>query len=111
MPLMCARCGKPEPQYGGYCRKCIGHGTWMHAIKHAWDPNQVRIKGHLYDIRPELAPDPRYPSSTSGQGFGGRKFVVRFHDGRVVETENLWMIGPIPEEYRAALPDNAKFVT
>jgi len=111
MPPTCARCGKVNPQYGGYCKKCIGHATWLHAIQHAWDPSQARIKGHLYDIRPEPIPDKRYPHSKSGQGFAGRPFTIRFFsDGRLVKTENLWSIGPIPDEYREALPDNAEFI-
>lgn len=111
MPLTCARCGKVDPQYGGYCKKCIGHATWLHAIQHAWDPSQARIKGHLYDIRPVPVPDKRYPQSKSGQGFSGRPFTIRFFaDGRLVKTENLWSIGPIPDEYREALPDNAEFI-
>jgi hypothetical protein len=111
MPPACARCGKRDPQHGGYCKKCIGHATWLHAIQHAWEPAQVRIKGHLYDIRPEIPPDKRYPEPTGGKGFGGRSFTIRFFsDGRIVKTGNLWSIGPIPEEYREALPDNAEFV-
>ena len=110
MPPTCARCRKPNPEYGGYCKKCIGHATWLHAIQNAWDPTQARIKGHLYDIRPEPYPDKRRPQSKSGQGFAGRPFMIRFFDDRVVRTENLWSIGPIPEEYRKALPDNAEFI-
>jgi len=109
MPPECAHCGKADPQYGGYCRACVGHATWMHAIQHAWDPSQVRIDGYMYDIRAELPPIPSVPEPTGGKGFGGRRFIIRFHDGRVVETRNLWMIGIIPDEYREALPDNAVF--
>lgn len=109
MPPLCARCEKPNPQYGGYCKECVGHATWMHAIQHAWDPNQVRVDGYMYDVRPETPPTPGFREPTGGKGFGGRRFVIRFHDGRVVETRNLWMIGIIPDEYREALPDNAVF--
>lgn len=110
MPPLCARCRKPNPEYGGYCGKCIGHATWLHAIQHAWDPAQARIKGHLYDIRPTPKPDSRHLQHTSSQGFAGRSFTIRFFDDRVVKTENLWSIGPIPEEYRKALPNNAEFI-
>lgn len=111
MPPLCERCHKPNPEYGGYCKKCISHATWLHAIQHAWEPAQARIKGHLYDIRPEPIVDKRYPEPTGGKGFGGRPFTIRFFaDNRIVKTENLWSIGPIPEEYRKALPDNAEFV-
>jgi hypothetical protein len=76
----------------------------------AWNPNQVRIGGKLYRVLPEPPPDPRAPfPSTSGYGFGGARFKIRFHDGRRVETRNLWSYGEIPGEYREALPDNAVF--
>ena len=44
------------------------------------------------------------------RGFGGRKFTVLFHDGRLVETCCLWHQGEIPEMFREWLPDNAIFV-
>ena len=112
MPPLCARCGKPDPKYGAYCKRCIAHKAWLEAIRHAWDPNQVRIDGVLYDIGPELKLDPRYPRQPrGGQGLGGRALTIMFRDGRVVRTRNLWEIGPIPKEYREALPDNADFFT
>lgn len=111
MPPTCARCGKADPQYRGYCKKCLSHATWLHAIQHAWDPAQVRIKGHLYDIRPEVSSEKSYPEPTGGKGFGGHLFSIRFFsDGRIVKTSNLWSIGPIPDEYQKALPDNAEFL-
>lgn len=44
------------------------------------------------------------------KGFGGRKFTVLFHDGRIVETTNLWCQGEIPDRFRKWLPDNAVFL-
>jgi hypothetical protein len=41
------------------------------------------------------------------RGFAGRRFVIRFHDGRIVETTNLWSNGIIPEHFRDRLLDNA----
>jgi hypothetical protein len=49
-------------------------------------------------------------NSAPFRGFGGRKFTVLFHDGRIVETSCLWHQGEIPEEFRKWLPDNAIFV-
>lgn len=44
------------------------------------------------------------------RGYGGKKFVIQFNDGRTIETTNLWCQGVIPQEYRHILSDNAIFV-
>ena len=49
-------------------------------------------------------------SNTCFKGFGGAKFTIRFHDGRVVKTDNLWCQGDIPERFRDELPDNAVLI-
>ena len=43
------------------------------------------------------------------KGFGGRQFKVKFNDGRVIQTKNMWFQGDIPEEFRDRLSDNAVF--
>lgn len=40
-------------------------------------------------------------------GFGGRRWVVRFHDGRTVETNNLWHNGVVPALFLDRFPVNA----
>jgi DNA-directed RNA polymerase subunit RPC12/RpoP len=49
-------------------------------------------------------------NSAPFRGFGGRKFTVVFHDGRMIETSCLWHQGEISEMFRQWLPDNAIFV-
>ncbi|MCM2285790.1 MAG: hypothetical protein NDI81_13470 [Desulfobacula sp.] len=50
-------------------------------------------------------------ANTSGpRGFGGKRFVINFNDGRTVETCNLWFQGEISRQFRARLPDNARFI-
>ena len=44
-----------------------------------------------------------------GGGFGGRKFVIKMNDGKIVETNDLWYQGVIPEYFKSKLPDNATF--
>ena len=44
-------------------------------------------------------------------GHSGRRFWIKYLDGRTITTNNLWYQGEIPEEYRSALPDNAEFYT
>lgn len=41
------------------------------------------------------------------KGFGGTRWSIRFHDGRVVVTDSLWHMGKVPPEWREQLPDNA----
>lgn len=48
--------------------------------------------------------------SVSSRGFGGAKYVIRFHDGREVVSTNLWYQGPIPPALHYMFPDNAEFV-
>lgn len=44
-------------------------------------------------------------------GYGGRKFKIKMLDtGKIVETNNLWCQGDVPEEYKSRLPDTAEFV-
>lgn len=43
-------------------------------------------------------------------GFDGRRFKIKFNDGRIIETNNLWHNGDVPEWCRKDLPDNAEFV-
>ncbi len=44
------------------------------------------------------------------KGFGGRRFTIVFHDGRVVETSCLWHQGEIPKKFKGRLLDNAIFL-
>lgn len=62
----------------------------------------ARIKNNHYVIHPD--------GSTSFEGFGGRKHVIRFDNGEEVTTHNLWHQGEIPQRFRSHLPNNAVFV-
>lgn len=64
----------------------------------------VRVNGTHYLIGDENA-DPR-----GFRGFGGTRFYIRFNDGRLVQSTNLWCQGEIPKAYRDRLPDNAAFL-
>ena len=43
------------------------------------------------------------------RGFGGAHFTIKFHDGTVIETTNLWCQGDIDKEWKHCFPDNADF--
>lgn len=107
----CKLCGKLE--HAGYIKDtkerlianavCFDCDFWDSKLKLLNDPKVVRIKGFHYSIGPA--------TGCSMLGFGGRLFRIKFFDGRIVETNNLWCQGEIPERFREALPDNARFAT
>jgi len=92
------------------CFKC-NHWRMNHELdldpkvrgEHKW----AVINGHHYVIAPPAN------SNVMFAGFGGSKFKIKFQDGTIVETSNLWHQGDIKEahpHWRELMPDNAKFV-
>lgn len=78
----------------------FGRQFWNEKIAIKDDPRVARVSGTHYQIGDENAKGMR--------GFGGARAIIRFHDGRVVESSNLWTQGQIPLAYRDQLPDNAE---
>lgn len=113
----CQWCGKHEElhwvkdvdDYLTETQLCFNCGFWLHYIMLApvgrTEEGQriARINGHHYVIAPDS------PRPGLGDGFGGRRTTIRFHDGMVVTTRNLWSQGEIPERFRDHLPDNAEW--
>ena len=108
--ITCHVCGKSEePSWGddtnaemrrrSLCFTCL---FWTHHLESPL-PHSVVIAGVHYVIGDE-AP------LGSTRGFGGQRYVIRFPDGSVTETTNLWMQGRIPDAFREQLPDTAAFV-
>lgn len=101
----CATCDdvmidkKSHPYLKDNCFTC---NFWAEKIEAVNDPRSVRIDGGHYWIGDE---DP----TNRFRGFGGRRFNIKFHDGREVQTTNLWHQGQIPEHFRDILPDNAEW--
>ena len=83
---------------------CHGCHFWTDLFRRGevGEIRSVRVDGAHYVIGDG---DPRL----SMRGYGGRRFVVQFFDGRVIETTNLWHQGFVPEHFRSRLPDNASF--
>jgi hypothetical protein len=89
--------------------------TWLDNCDEHWsrtladdatEPDRVVIVRHVhYRYAPDLAARNRDLA-----GFAGRLFRIRFHDGREIETRNLWEGGTIPPAWRGRLPDNAIFL-
>jgi len=77
---------------------CFNCAFWVNKIEEKSN-NRVIIDGHHY-----------VACSGNGGGMGGRKFKIRFNDGREIEATNLWSQGEIPEIFRDQLSDNAEFM-
>lgn len=78
---------------------------WLDKLEIKDDQKTARIDGVHYRVGPENAPYGEW-----FRGFSGRKFIIKFHDGRKVVTTNLWCQGHIPMKMREQLPDNAEFI-
>lgn len=84
------------------CFNCL---FWTEKLDIKNDMDVVRIAGNHYTIAPD---EPKgYRGFT---GFGGRRFEIKFSDGRQAVTHNLWHQGHIPQHFKKRLPDNAEFV-
>lgn len=55
----------------------------------------------------QIAKDWHAKTRKSGLGCGGALVIVRFNDGRVVITNDLWGQGDLPDDYAALLPNDA----
>lgn len=44
------------------------------------------------------------------KGFSGQHFTIEYFDGRIVETDDLWLNGTIDPEWKDQFPNNAKFL-
>ena len=82
--------------------ECFHDHFWQEHIKNH-DDQTVIVNGTRYHYT--YLEEKGYFS-----GHGGREFKIKFHDGRIVQTRNLWCQGNIPEKYREQLPDNAIFL-
>ncbi len=104
----CELCGNkftricvPESYIGNLCFDC---SFWTKKIEMSEEDEARRVIVNNQHYR--------LGSNNSGpfRGFGGRKFTVLFHDGRIVETSNLFHQGEIPKRFKKYFPDNAVFV-
>lgn len=111
--VACVECGDPDPHQCTTDRErrlaeqvCGTCDFWRMRLRYHGEPkpNHVVTDGWVcYSIG-----DGR--GSASCRGFGGAKFTVRFHDGRTVETEDLWYGGIVPERFRDRFTPNAQVI-
>ena len=104
----CRCCGKtyiknldPDVYLKGNCFDC---SFWLFKTEFHEDlaNRRVVVDGNHYMIS---AVADTYPL-----GFGGELFIIKFFDGRIIKTNNLWSQGSIPDRFREMLPDNAVFL-
>lgn len=82
----------------GICYSC---DFWIEKWNMRNDDNVVRIDNQHYIIS---------SNQDRSKGMSGSGFVIKFDDGRILTTYNLWHQGQIPERFRSILPNNAKFI-
>ena len=82
---------------------CFYCNLWTKRAPRTPDDNVAIIHGNYFTIGDEKGP-------ASMRGYGGRRFTIRYHDGRQVETTDLWDGGRVPEHFRDRLPDDAEFM-
>ena len=84
---------------------CFSCDFWVEKINIKNRNDVIRINQQHYIIGSETA-----ETIGSFRGFNGRKFKIRFLDGREIITTNLWSQSRIPDLFKERLPDNAIFV-
>ena len=106
--MICEICGtKFEKQlWGGEFSQCCSKHCFTTKF---WDgickekEEHVVINGVCYAVEDDPV--------NGFLGYSGRKFKIKMFDtGEVIETNNLWCQGDVPEEYKSRLPNTAEFV-
>lgn len=111
--VQCVECG--EQDEAGYmepikssmvnrslCFYCL---FWTEYAESYHQPDQVVVNGKHYVIG-----DEQQAGNRRWRGFGGSPFNIRFFNGRMVRSTNLWHQGDIPERFKERMPNNAEFV-
>ena len=100
----CMMCGKEHddarlalPLLHGMCFSC---SFWYRILKGRRP--YVVIDGHCYRVAPE--------DRGGFRGFGGFEYTIKFNDGNVVKTTNLWHRGKVDCEFMPFFPNTAEFV-
>lgn len=100
---------------------CFTCNFWLEKLNLSEDPNIVRcvanrtggvLTHYVIGTEPSEATLRQKRSNMYGSSFGhaGGKFIIKFNDGRIVTTHNLWCQGAIPEYFQPFLPANAVFL-
>lgn len=124
MANKCTNCGKedyainytncPEKRAMDEQGMCFGCAYWVALVKRLEkNLRWCRINGKSLTASSALKPgQPAVSQSRRGKlkGHGGREFCIKFHDGRLIRTDDLWLQGTIPDWLRETHPDNAVYI-
>lgn len=86
---------------------CFNCNFWydrLKALQADTDHRCAVIDGDMYNVADSKNTD------IQCNGFAGRKFTIRFHDGFEVTTNNLWHNGAISPFYIHLFKQNAVFI-
>jgi hypothetical protein len=89
---------------------CFNCDFWNEKVSKANDPRSVRVLtengevDHYFIVKDEPLSESRFA------GHGGREFTIKFNDGRIVKTRNLWCQGSVSKHFVDRLPVNAEFI-
>ncbi len=106
--MRCVICGK-EIEKSRYSNavlcsgKCFDAYFWRKIV--AEKNKHIIINGSCYCDAGNI----ENPSRYEFLGHSGRRFWIRFFNGKEITTNNLWYQGQIPDEFRSELPDTAEF--
>lgn len=104
---ICPSCGKSYTRRHtphSYIRNnCFDCSFWLEKTDY---PDDIKNHQVIIDSQHYLF----HETDSFIKGFGGRRFKIQFFDGRIIETNNLWFQGEIPDQFRSILQDNAVFL-
>ena len=79
---------------------CFSCNFWYRILKGRRP--YVVINGHCYRIAPE--------DRVGFRGHGGWEYTIKFNNGNVVKTTNLWHKGKVDCEFLPFFPNTAEFI-
>lgn len=110
----CVLCGAPDSGYWNMLTRermlaeqlCFLCDGWLRiAEKHNGTPQQVVTPEYQHYVIGKGG------GPASCRGFGGTKWAVSFTDGRIVQTDDLWQQGQVPEWLRDRFTPNGTIVS
>ena len=106
--MKCVICGR-EIEKSQYSNAVLCSGACFY--KHFWNKivaekdKHIIINGECYCDGGNV----ENPNDVGFLGCSGRRFWIRFFDGREITTNNLWYQGKVPDDFLNELPNTAEF--